>query len=236
MSDPQNIPWRRIAVEATAIVGSILLAFGVQAWWDERLERIDEAEQLARLHTEFTENIERISVRAEPYVANLDSTRAAFELIEAAQNQGDDDIKIPARTLRRMLYVPTFEADTPIMDGLIRSGRLEIIEDQSLLRPIAQWERQLRNYTAFSVRARRTLDTHLVPALAMRGDVGWVMMVERFSSSPRSNETVTIRIDNEFKTLVAERFRNGSSAYTTFGSLKEAAEEVLAAIEASQSN
>ena len=122
MSELQIVPWKRIDVEATAIVGSILLAFGIQAWWDERLERIDEAEQLARLHTEFTENIERISVRAEPYVANLDSTRAAFELIEAAQNQGDDDIKIPARTLRRMLYAPTFEADTPILDGLIRSG------------------------------------------------------------------------------------------------------------------
>ena len=86
------------------------------------------------------------------------------------------------------------------------------------------------------MRARRTVDTHLVPALAMRGDVGWVMMVERLGSSPRSNEMVAIRIDNEFKTLVAERFRNGSSAYIQFGSLKEAAEEVLAAIEASQSN
>jgi hypothetical protein len=36
MNQSQPIPWKRLLVEATAIVGSILLAFSIDAWWDDR--------------------------------------------------------------------------------------------------------------------------------------------------------------------------------------------------------
>ena len=29
-----QIPWLRVFVEGVVIIGSILLAFGLQAWWD----------------------------------------------------------------------------------------------------------------------------------------------------------------------------------------------------------
>lgn len=32
-------PWVRLFVEGVIIVGSILLAFGIEAWWDERRDR-----------------------------------------------------------------------------------------------------------------------------------------------------------------------------------------------------
>ena len=43
------IPWLRVFVEGVVIVGSILLAFGIQAWWDERQERREETELLLGL-------------------------------------------------------------------------------------------------------------------------------------------------------------------------------------------
>jgi len=36
----QAIQWRRLFVEAVAIAGSILLAFSIDAWWDERSDNI----------------------------------------------------------------------------------------------------------------------------------------------------------------------------------------------------
>jgi hypothetical protein len=48
MKESQDIPWKRIIVEATAIVASILLAFAIDAWW-ENTQR-EEAEQIV-LHT-----------------------------------------------------------------------------------------------------------------------------------------------------------------------------------------
>ena len=44
MNIDRTIPWSRIAVEGVAIVASILLAFAIDAWWDDRQQ--DEAEQV----------------------------------------------------------------------------------------------------------------------------------------------------------------------------------------------
>ena len=40
-----QVPWLRVFVEGVVIVGSILLAFGLQAWWDE-LGRRDQEQML----------------------------------------------------------------------------------------------------------------------------------------------------------------------------------------------
>jgi len=38
----RKIPWPRVLVEGAVIVGSILLAFGIEAWWDDRGEAVEE--------------------------------------------------------------------------------------------------------------------------------------------------------------------------------------------------
>ncbi len=53
MSETQNIPWKRIAVEATAIVASILLAFAIDAGWQEYVEDQREREVLNALLDDF---------------------------------------------------------------------------------------------------------------------------------------------------------------------------------------
>jgi hypothetical protein len=44
MTETQNIPWKRLSVEAAAIVASILLAFAIDAWWGD--SQRDEAERV----------------------------------------------------------------------------------------------------------------------------------------------------------------------------------------------
>ena len=55
MTETQSIAWKRLAIEATVIVGSILLAFAIDAWWEERGERQAEVVLLERLRADFTE-------------------------------------------------------------------------------------------------------------------------------------------------------------------------------------
>ncbi len=43
----RQVPWLRVLVEGVVIVGSILLAFGIDAWWKGREER--RAERLLAL-------------------------------------------------------------------------------------------------------------------------------------------------------------------------------------------
>ena len=55
MSKVRDIPWPRILAEGAAIVVSILLAFSIQAWWEERQDHVEEAAILASLLPELEE-------------------------------------------------------------------------------------------------------------------------------------------------------------------------------------
>jgi hypothetical protein len=52
-NDSRLHSWRRWLVEIFVIVLSILLAFGIEAWWEERKDRLEEIEVLAGLEREF---------------------------------------------------------------------------------------------------------------------------------------------------------------------------------------
>jgi hypothetical protein len=62
MTETQNIPWKRITVEAAAIVGSILLAFAIDAWWNDHQNRAEERRVLVGLKSEFEQNLELIDI------------------------------------------------------------------------------------------------------------------------------------------------------------------------------
>ena len=55
MNKTQKVPWPRIVAEGTAIVTSILLAFWIQAWWDDRIEQEEFLSYLRALEQEFVD-------------------------------------------------------------------------------------------------------------------------------------------------------------------------------------
>lgn len=76
-----SIPWPHIFAEGVAIVVSILLAFGIQAWWDGRQEREEERQLLETLVAELQRNKEIVAGRKQfqggIYDAGLSMIRAA---------------------------------------------------------------------------------------------------------------------------------------------------------------
>ena len=233
MNNSSDIPWKRIGIEAAAIVGSILLAFSIDAWWEERIDRVDELAQLQRLHAEFLTNIDRIDSR-EFEQGILDATADVYQLIDEGRRNNQDSIEVSAVKIGRMLFAPTFDADTPILGGLIRSGRLEIIEDEAVLSLISEWERTFYDYTTFAERARRSVDERLIPAVVKRGDIGPVLMTRpgSFNRFEADNlPDIQLRIDDELKGLVAERWRNGRTALNRISDARRIAGELVAAIE-----
>jgi hypothetical protein len=55
MQVENNIPWKRLTAEGAAIVVSILLAFWIDAWWDDRAERTLVRESLEAIEVELLE-------------------------------------------------------------------------------------------------------------------------------------------------------------------------------------
>ena len=238
MTNTSEIRWKPLAVEASAIVVSILLAFGIDAWWEEQKDRSEEAEILTRLIAEFSLNIERMDQVF--WWVGFDAGVDVYGSIDAALNRNESTIEIPALTLRRAMWSPTFEANTPVLDGIIRSGRLELIEKEQILDGLSTWERMIRDYSELAQRTRKNLDDRLIPALVTRADIGPVL-VRRWGRSsfdegiPDQNDATTVQIDEELKGLLAVRIENDISSKNIYDQARTSAEKLVEAIKDTKS-
>ncbi len=239
MKNAQEIPWKRISVEAIAIVASILFAFGIDAWWGERLERSEEQVLLTRLSAEFSTNLERIDQR-QGYSGIVDAALRLFGVIDEAMLNKDPTVEVPTGMLRHALITPTFEADMPLLDALTKAGKLDVVDESRIIAAVSVWERRLRDYTAMAERARRNADTLLLPALYKRGDMGQVLtrpfLTSLNATDPMWSIPVVINVDTEIKGLIAGRYANALDAQAKFEELRKAAVEVIEAIDGHTTN
>lgn len=130
MDESQKIPWKRLSVEAAAIVVSILLAFAIDAGWDERQERAEEREALESLSVEFEANRDEASVVISFHDRVIQSVATLVEMRQ------DEILALPAKAVEEMissLAAPrTFDAVRGSVDALISSGNLGILRDREL--------------------------------------------------------------------------------------------------------
>jgi hypothetical protein len=237
MSTNNFVPWKRISAEGATIVISIILAFAIDAWWDERQERRDELEVLDRLQAELSVNIERIDRVGVLRTLKIEYAVDLVELIGEAQAQGDETIDVSTMKLMHLADSSTFEADIPVLEGLIRSGRLEIIKSQNVLAAVAKWELGLRNYTEVAIRERQNTDNRFLPALYARGDVAQVLMqldgAAALKAEPDLHGVTKLRIDNQLKAIAAERTENARRSWDILIEARTAAvqaREVIATV------
>ena len=128
MSDKQIIQWKRISVEAAAIVASILLAFAIDAWWADQADERDELESLSLIHRDLLEAEEQLS----DYIAYAQyAAESAINAYVALSRPGPYDRKYIRTELfrvdRRTLRIPR-----AAYKDLLSTGNLRIIEDRQL--------------------------------------------------------------------------------------------------------
>ena len=127
---------RRVTLEALVIVGSILLAFGIDAAWEERREARAGARLLETLAGELAE------LRAE-MVRHRDrwaEVQDATERLIVAQSTGE--VPPPAvmdTLLFRFLTPTTFDAQGLGLASATSGGSLGLIQDPELRNMIAAW-------------------------------------------------------------------------------------------------
>jgi cobalamin biosynthesis Mg chelatase CobN len=94
-----------------------------------------------------------------------------------------------------------FDADTPLLDALTKARKLDVADESRIVAAVSVWERQLRDYTSMAERARRDVDTLLMPALSERSDIGSLLVGPFITplngADPMWRVPVVINIDTE---------------------------------------
>jgi hypothetical protein len=128
-------------VEGVVIVGSILLAFGIDAWWEERQERAEETALLLALRAEVTRNLDSLSVWEDTLRITRDRAKELHQL------SGPNAERIEPDRLHTLLVAAvssrTFHPSTGAV-GAARE-RLSLLSSEELRQEIAAFDERLRD-------------------------------------------------------------------------------------------
>ena len=147
----RSIPWLRVSVEGVVIVGSILLAFGIEAWW-ARIESHRNA--LAELGTVF-EEVHEARTQLQDVVRWRERERSAALSVQARLEGVSPDNPI---ALPDTLFALSFgmklvtDASTRATDAFITSGHIDEVEDFELRQALLSWTSSLTDLRDDEVR------------------------------------------------------------------------------------
>ena len=237
MTDTQNIPWKRISVEAAAIVASILLAFAIDAWWDEREKRNEESEILLGLQKEFVLNREMLGQRLATHEGSLLLFRRLLDAIYSGKwNANELNMD---QTLLWLLSPNTTDLGGGALDGLVNSGRIELLSSKVLREKLAGWEGvfgevrddEINNSNLVFDRVIPYLLRWKVPINGAFSAYDWPMAAKSLAED--ADALSRLLSDAEFQVLVEIRYGYGSHTTGEFEQAIAAADEILEEIDKS---
>lgn len=143
MTANENIPWKRLSVEAAAIVASILLAFAIDAWWQERVEDGRERELLIALLDDFKQSKSDVMQGRNFHLAVQQSNKKLLASIVSR------DMSLSSSEVNRLLADLTWWDSQPrfstgALNSLIYGGELSVIKDDALRQVLADWPSEIQ--------------------------------------------------------------------------------------------
>ena len=137
MSRTNTIPWIRILVEGGAIVVSILLAFGIDAWWADRQAAEEEQVAVERLGDDF------VATRAglTNTIQVIEETRERFSRFSSASPASvlATPTDSTALVMTALVNAITFDPISGSLDALVSGGRLGMVGSAALRETLASW-------------------------------------------------------------------------------------------------
>ena len=137
MTSASEIPWKRISVEAVAIVGSILLAFAIDAWWEKRQEQDADTKQLDRVSAELEANADRIQRKLETLSVAIDATSMVLSWM------GPQPESVPDRNLFNqwvnLSSIGSFSLLRNASENYLAAGDIDSAESVNIRYAVSEW-------------------------------------------------------------------------------------------------
>ena len=163
MTETKTIPWKRLAVEAAAIVVSILLAFGIDAWWDARNDVVEEREILIGLEIEYVDLRARLDQWAR---FNRNGTLVLEKYLSDSVAEMDSE---SIEWVFIYAFFTNILDQGGALDALLESGRLEMISDRDLRGMLVKWPDWLEDIHTNDLSFRGYAMHEIMPFLTRNG-------------------------------------------------------------------
>ncbi|MDX1403438.1 MAG: hypothetical protein R3192_02820 [Woeseiaceae bacterium] len=231
---PRN-RWLILGAEGAAIIVSILLAFAIDAWWDQRGERRQEAALLQGLHADFQAS----QVHLERWLAgNRLVEDAISELLDNLRMaDGGAPVTVSGRLILGALSSPTYSPTDSTLRAAMSSGKIELISSHDLRKELAAWDQLLADTSEDELIIRQILTQRLVPVLSTQLRLGYLLdfapIVGFFmgESHPVIEQSFELRTDSELEAAVAQRLFHTRFVVQGLEDLHESQQRILRMLE-----
>ena len=165
MNETQKIPWKRISVEAAAIVASILLAFVIDAWWTERQAREEERTILTILQAEFVRLEDQVHYSRRFYSEILASAQTLIEIGTGVRGEVDGQ-EVDQLFADTIWLGDPYEFNSGDLDSIISSGDIALISNRELRQRVGRWPATLSKVRDLIRRDRDFYSNRFMPYLS----------------------------------------------------------------------
>lgn len=137
MANDQIVQWKRIGVEAAVIVASILLAFAIDAWWENRQESKSDISHLTAVANELRKQRELLD---ESIAAHQETIDAGGEILGYIASKGAD---LPENgvqvAISRLVSFYQINAPFGALKTAMSAGAIPRMTDNELATSLASW-------------------------------------------------------------------------------------------------
>jgi hypothetical protein len=160
MKHPRDISWPRILTEGTVIVASILLAFWIDAWWEDKQQRHNETVLLQALLDDLIEKQALLESRKKYNQAILD---ASVALINASSRDSMDPAEVDRLIGLTWWYNDPSDWDSAPMSSLVIGGDLSRVSNPELLQQLSELQLVFANLKNLGENDQRFHNDVLIP-------------------------------------------------------------------------
>ena len=240
MTETPKVAWKRLAIEAPVIVISILLAFAIDAWWEERGERQAEIVLLERLRADYIEIQSALRLVEDEH---REASDACIFLMDMAVGEA-----LPATAdVDRMVAVVflasrTFNPGSGAVASFQSSDAARLVRNQLLADKLLAWSGLVEELQEEEASLQKGVTERWSPYIASRANIGPYIaafgelmqgMPTRISTPPTREPFV---VDEEFVNHVLDRFKWQQIALRDLAPVQAAVEDILALIDAELSD
>lgn len=231
MTGIQSVPWLRIGAESIAIIGSILLAFAIDASWDSHVERAEEQVYLAALQVQFEQSLDQL----QSHVVALENAREATRLILSINEADLQAIEWEdfAKLLRESIALQRINLPSGALEALVSSGDLRILTDRELAARLANWSSLIAEGYENATLLIENRENHLHPLLAEHriNALQFAPQLADFPPSRFQPSLETLYADPRLDSILAVRAAQIGGSLNRHRTLASEAATILASIQ-----
>ena len=219
-------------VQALSILVSILLAFAIDAWWEDSQERERYLDQLGAVQVEFAEAREQLDWHRERLLGNRKAL--AWILERTAPDPPQVEFEELASQIDQTFRGFSFEFQADSLRALMESGVIGHMQSAELMGLLGEWSTQVaetRNQTQMLLHNREDIIRYLQPRIPTNAVGYHTGQMSAYPQTRFTGDASALLGQMEFEGLMGNRGMLVEDAMSQMADLEELAQRIEALIE-----